>query len=417
MTGQSESRKQLYSFFQAGLQAVNGRLCVHRFLMENPSVGQTALVSIGKAASAMALGAVDALGGQLHSGLVITKQDHLDKACRDNERLTCLEAGHPLPDKRSLIAGGALIDFLEDTHKSAHLLFLISGGASSLVESLPGAMDLDALRKLNVWLLASGLDITKINCIRQSVSRIKGGKLKRWIGQRPSRVLMISDVADNSPDIIGSGLLAESSAGQLEMAGLPGWVHRLLTESVQEAEPGVEKIIPHTVVADIDMALAAAGGAAARTGHAVHIVEKRLTGETTAAGREVVSTLDNSDPGIYLWGGETTIRLPDSPGRGGRCQSLALSAAQSMQGRNDVILLVVGTDGTDGPGTDAGAIVDGTTVSRGRQAGQDPMEALDKADAGTFLAASGDLVTTGATGTNVTDMIIAMKMDTGQAGK
>jgi hydroxypyruvate reductase len=114
--------------------------------------------------------------------------------------------------------------------------------------------------------------------------------------------------------------------------------------------------------------------------------------------------------GIHLWGGETTLVLPEKPGRGGRNQHLALAAAGAMEGREDLALLAAGTDGTDGPTTAAGAIVDSGTWARVRDNGLDPEDCLRRADAGTCLADSGDLITTGPTGTNVTDMVIGLKL-------
>jgi hydroxypyruvate reductase len=112
---------------------------------------------------------------------------------------------------------------------------------------------------------------------------------------------------------------------------------------------------------------------------------------------------------VHIWGGETTVRLPVKPGRGGRNQSLALATAIAMAGRGDEYFLAGGTDGTDGPGEDAGAVVDGGSVSRGLLTGIDAANALQHADAGTFLEATGDLFTTGPTGTNVMDLAIGMK--------
>ena len=135
----------------------------------------------------------------------------------------------------------------------------------------------------------------------------------------------------------------------------------MLAECEREAaiDTGVDNPIPHTVVADIDQALAAAVEATMRAGYNAHVVNNRLSGDAIEAGHEVMATLDAADPGVYLWGGETTVHLPAKPGRGGRCQNLALSVARLLEGQNDIILLAAGTDGSDGPGVDAGAMIDG----------------------------------------------------------
>jgi glycerate 2-kinase len=113
--------------------------------------------------------------------------------------------------------------------------------------------------------------------------------------------------------------------------------------------------------------------------------------------------------GVHVWGGETTVQLPEHPGRGGRNQLLALAAACRIAGRAGIYLLAAGTDGTDGNSCDAGALVDGGSITRGEDGGFDASDCLSRVDAGAFLEASGDLVYTGPTGTNVMDLIIALK--------
>jgi hydroxypyruvate reductase len=124
-----------------------------------------------------------------------------------------------------------------------------------------------------------------------------------------------------------------------------------------------------------------------------------------------VQSLLDAGPGVRLWGGETTVVLPPQPGQGGRNQHLALAAALALRGRQDILLLAAGTDGNDGNTQAAGAIVDGGTVARAAAAGRDAARALREADAGGCLAAAGDLLVTGPTGTNVTDLAIGLKLD------
>jgi hydroxypyruvate reductase len=132
-----------------------------------------------------------------------------------------------------------------------------------------------------------------------------------------------------------------------------------------------------------------------------------LEGDAVAGGERVVEAALDEPGTVHLWSSETTVKLPESPGRGGRCQSLGLSAARCLARAGRGVVLAAGTDGTDGPGEDAGALVDAGTIARGRSAGRDADADLAAADAGSFLAASGDLVTTGPTGTNVMDLLMA----------
>jgi hydroxypyruvate reductase len=121
--------------------------------------------------------------------------------------------------------------------------------------------------------------------------------------------------------------------------------------------------------------------------------------------------LQEAPPGVvHVWGGETTVTLPAHPGRGGRCQQLALAAARELAGRDDAWLLAAATDGSDGPGDDAGALIDGGTIARGEAEGFDAAAVLARADAGRFLEASGDLLATGPTGTNVMDLVLGLRL-------
>ena len=125
---------------------------------------------------------------------------------------------------------------------------------------------------------------------------------------------------------------------------------------------------------------------------------------------ELCAALQSAQPGIHIWGGETSLILPDNPGRGGRNQHLAGVAARELDGNNDIVFLAAGTDGTDGPTPDAGGLVDGQTVERGKQKNMDLNNFLAAADIGNYLINTEDLVTTGPTGTNVMDLVVAYKL-------
>src|SRR5262249_10800202 len=118
---------------------------------------------------------------------------------------------------------------------------------------------------------------------------------------------------------------------------------------------------------------------------------------------------------VCVWGGESTVQLPPGPGRGGRNQHLALAAARLLAGQPQRLLLAAGTDGTEGGTGDAGALVDSETCARVALAELDADECLRRADSGTALAVSGDLIHTGPTGTNVGDLVIGLKLSEGAA--
>ena len=409
----SDPRQLLYKLLDCALEAVDGASAVRRALQADPITAQAPvrIISVGKAAQAMAEGACEVLGEQVRGGLVISKPGHLFPERLVSPHLETLEGGHPVPTAGSLEAGQRLLETIR-LADDAVLLFLISGGASSLVEAPITGLDLADLERMNRWLLGSGLPIDVMNLVRKCVSRIKGGGLMRPLSGRDLRALAISDVPGDDPAIIGSGLLVPDPglAQRVSALDLPdwlqGWIRMGLSgrAGIPEQGPRVE------LVATLEMAKRAAADAAAESGLAVWVEETFVEGDAAECGRSLAQALMAGPPGVRVWGGETTVRLPEHPGRGGRNQHLALAAAMELAGRGNCFLLSAGTDGTDGPTEDAGALVDGGTLDRAAVDGLDPAQCLADADSGTLLAASGDLIITGPTGTNVMDLILGLKL-------
>jgi len=172
--------------------------------------------------------------------------------------------------------------------------------------------------------------------------------------------------------------------------------------------------VKREIIATLDNAKSAALEAAKKLGYPAVLESAFVAGDAVGAGTRLAKKLLESDSGVvHVWGGETTVTLPESPGRGGRNQSLALAAAVTLQGQDHAWFLAAGTDGTDGPTEDAGALVDGETVARGAAAGLTAEQSLVRADAGSFLEVSGDLVATGPTGTNVMDIMLGLRVNSG----
>lgn len=396
--------------FKSALAAVHGRACVVRALAARSVDGPIELIALGKAAQAMTEGAIDALGAAVSGGLVVSKKGHLDAPWLAVHGLTAMTGGHPLPSAASLAAGQSLCARLAGSEAISRL-FLISGGTSSLVEQPVAGLGLAELERANDWLLSSGLPIGAVNLVRKSLSRIKGGGLLRWLELGRTEALAISDVPGDDVAVIGSGLLVAEPAlaervAQLE---LPEWLRDWVARGLAERGALPTGTAPTRVIASLDNARRAAVAEALARGLAAHEHRELLAGEAAICGAELGRRLRDGPRGIHIWGGETTVRLPESPGRGGRNQHLALAAARVIAGRSDCALLSVGTDGTDGPTDVAGALVDGGTLARAAERGFDAADALRRADAGSLLEASGDLVRTGATGTNVMDLVIGLK--------
>jgi glycerate 2-kinase len=405
----SGHRENILRIFQSALAAVNGRTCVRMRLENRPFSGKIYMVAVGKAACAMAQGARDALGNHIVDALIVSKKGYTESL-----PWPVLEAGHPLVDEASLEAGMQLLAFVDRIPKEVPVLVLISGGASALVEALPPQITLDHFQKINRWLLGSGLDINQYNRIRRRLSCLKGGRLAKLLSPRNVLCLIISDVPGNDLRAIGSGPLVadEDLRRPLILPGLPDFI----TETLKYMPPAPApddacfQNIKREIVATLDNAKSAAVEAAKKLGYLAIMESAFISGDAVGAGTRLAKKLLQSEPGVvHVWGGETTITLPELPGRGGRNQSLALAAAMILQGQDDAWFLAAGTDGADGPTDDAGALVDGSTVSRGENAGLEAKQHLARADAGSFLEASGDLVQTGPTGTNVMDMMLGYR--------
>ncbi len=404
-------RDNLLTLYAAALQAVEGRNCVRHYLQNHPLNDEPVVVlAMGKAAAAMAAGACDVLGERIINGMVVTKEGHADIALPSSLRV--IEAAHPVPDARSLEAGRAVIDLVSQMPTDCQLLVLTSGGASSLVEVLPEGVGLEQLAELNRWLLASGLSILAMNRIRQSVSCLKGGKLAGLLKGQTATNLLISDVPGDDPAFIASGPFYPAAATADDAETLPAWVVAMQQQAAALSNTSKSKqAVPHYIVASNQIACQAALACAQQHNWSAVYHSEFLEADAGGVAESLVKELDMLPPGVHIWGGESTVHLPPHPGRGGRNQHLALVAAQQLAGRDDCWFLAAGTDGTDGPTADAGALVDGGTIERGETEGLDAKDCLARADAGTFLEASGDLLHTGPTGTNVMDLVLAWKAE------
>ncbi len=367
---------------------MDGRRCVAAALARTPLPGPVHIAAVGKAAAAMALGAREALGSAPEHTLVIT---------RDADSCTALSAfpdteihigAHPLPDERTLACGARLLAWVRALPPAATPLFLISGGASALVEVLAPGVSLAALQDLNREGLRSGVDIAAFNARRVQVSALKGGKLAAALGGRPARALFISDVPGDDPAVIGSGLMGPAAGGDR---------------------------VQREVIASIETALEGAAAHAAAQGLAVHRAPQRFADSAVRVAARCAHELSLQRVPVCLWGGESTVTLPPNPGRGGRNLQLALAAARLIAGHDELLLLAAGTDGSDGVSEAAGALIDADTCARVSLAGLDADDCLARADAERALQASGDLIYTGPTGTNVGDLVIGLKLPRGAA--
>lgn len=401
-----KAKTYLIQAWKAGVESVRGERVTRAAIAGDRSEPITHLLAVGKAASSMCAGALDGFA-ENGRALVVTKYGHGD-AVAAHSRITVIESGHPLPDQNSLRAGQAVDAFVRSVPAGERLVMLVSGGASALAEVLPDAVDLETLRGVTGELLAGGYPIDEINAARIRVSNIKGGKLLGRFGGKSVCVYAISDVPGDSIDLIGGGIGGLHPPPVAQTNPLPPKIKNRI-ERLGDDPSGIVKTHSFAYHAKIIGTNRIARDSAAtflrELGIKIVTNEESLNKDIHAAAQQIAAGLSGGPAGAYIWGGEPTVVLPARPGVGGRNQSLALAVAGEIRGAGKISVLVAGTDGTDGPTNAAGALVDGDTFNAACGASS----ALQKANAGTYLARIAALFKPGPTGTNVMDLAIAIK--------
>ena len=389
------------------------------------SVDRILVLGAGKAVVGMTRGAIDVLGERIRGGAVTAPEG-------DGAPIGPVEAwtaSHPVPDTRGLAGAVAALETARSAGARDLVLCLLSGGASALWPAPPAGVSLSALQAATRRLLRAGAPIAEINAVRKHLSRIAGGRLARAAHPAAVVTLIVSDVVGSPPDAIASGPTVpdpttyedaldvvrrrEIDVPPTVLTHLQAGAMGEHPETPKPGSPGFERDSWHVIARNAD-ALEGAAREAERLGYRAVRAGDDMEGEAREVARAVARTAldppssdDDSRPVAILIGGETTVTVR-GPGRGGRNQEMALAVAREIAGREGIVVACVGTDGVDGPTGAAGGIVDGGTVARGRAAGLDAGEALDRNDSHPFLKAAGDLLVTGPTGTNVNDVVVIL---------
>lgn len=354
--------------------------------------GPVAVMAAGKAAVPMLRGVLD--GVEVSGGILVTKQDHLEGF--DHPLIRCMEAGHPVPDRRSLEAGKLFLEFARRGPKE--VVFCLSGGASALLELPVEGMSLEQLQELSRQLLNSGAAIEEINLVRKHLSLIKGGQLGLALSGSRLTTLLLSDVVGAGPEMIGSGPTLGDPSTVAQAEEIMSRYRLQLPGEVQFRETPTEVPGSFKVVADNRLLVQAATEAAGE--FQVRPWPRPLLGSVEEAARELAGAARALSPGeLLVAGGELTLEIPVRAGLGGRCQHLALLLAGEFH-QTDLQALVGASDGTDGPTDAAGAWVDGRTWSA------QASKALESFDSYRFFQQNGQAVMTGPTGTNVNDLVL-----------
>ncbi len=388
------------------------------------------VVGAGKAGAPMAQAVEDLLGSRISAGLVVVKEGHGGPT----KRIELAEAGHPAPTEAGLAAGKRVLALAQQANAHDLVIVLLSGGGSALLEAT-ARIDLADLQAMTAALLACGATINEINCLRKHMSLLKGGQLAQAAAPARLVTLVLSDVVGSPLDVIASGpTVADTTTwfdawAIVEKYDLPA---RLPQAVLTRLRAGVAGSLPDTpkvgdsafarshviVVGDNRVAAQAAVRQAEALGYNSLLLSTFIEGEASqvalvaaALAKEILAGSGPlPPPACLVLGGETTVTLSTSArvGTGGRNQELGLAAALVLQGVAGVTLAALATDGSDGPTDSAGAMVDGGTVRRGVALGRSAADALRCHDAYPFLQASGDLLRSGPTQTNVNDLIVVL---------
>ena len=387
------------------------------------------IIGAGKASAAMAKVAEEILGNHITAGIVVTKYAH----ALPLQKIICMEAAHPLPDEAGIKATIKTIEVVQQAGKNDIVICLISGGASSLWIDIPRNATLADVQQTFNILLQCGANIEEINTIRKHLSAIKGGQLLQHAPEANWFSFIISDVPGDDLSVIASGPTVPDSSSFADVKtivekydltnklpasilkhindGIGGWVN-------ETPKPGdvIFKQVQNKIIGNNRIALQAAAEKATAFGYSTVLVDANMKGDAATTGIEIMNRCkkySGNKPACMLFGGETTVKVTGK-GKGGRNQHLALSALLQLAQNEyfnqhyQLTFLSAGTDGTDGPTDTAGAIADKEIARFARKNKIDAQHYFDDNDAYHFFEQTGGLVKTGATQTNVMDIVVVL---------
>ncbi|HUQ65021.1 MAG TPA: glycerate kinase [Flavitalea sp.] len=370
----------------------------------------------GKASAAMAFEVENILQHHIKESVVVVRDQFPFKL----KHTRMIIGGHPLPDTHSVIAAEEITKLLRKIRKNDLLIFLLSGGASSLMTDIPEECTLSEVNTIFDKLIKSGAAIHEINTVRKHLSKLKGGQLVKQCSGAAVVSLIISDVPENDLQVIGSGpTVGDQSTFRDAMQTLDKYgllktapysiinhLQKGLDGNIEENPKPGDRIFAKThnkIIADNKKALDAAKTAAEQLGYEVQIITESLQGLAEEAATSWIEDARSQQRKniCLLAGGETTVHVKGN-GKGGRNQQFALAAATALKNYSEITLLAAGTDGSDGPTDVAGAIIDSSTYNEHAE------QYLQNNDAYNFFIEYGGLIKTGATHTNVMDLVVTL---------
>ena len=437
----NQTRKNVLEIFKAGLDAVDPIKLINEIVclkepfitikdisLDLSSYENIYIIGIGKAAAAMAQTLEKILGDHLTEGIIIVKYGH----ALSMKKVHVIEAGHPVPDEAGYKGAQECAKILQRSGNKDLLFFLISGGGSALFPYPVEGLTLADIQKITSLLLEAGADIQEINTLRKHLSRVKGGRSAQLAYPATLITLILSDVIGDKLESIASGptvpdtstftdclkILAKYNIRERLPSGVVEIFKKGVRGEIEETPKPGDPLFDKTknlIIGNNFQAVKAACLKAEEHGYKSLILSTFIEGETRDAAKihaAIAKEIHRSGnpikpPACVLSGGETTVTI-SGRGKGGRNQEFVLAAAIEITGMENMIVFSCGTDGTDGPTDAAGAIADGTTVTRAMNMGMDPADYLKTNDSYHFFKHLNDLIITGPTYTNVMDLRIIL---------
>ncbi len=416
------------NLLQQHLHIDKNNLRIGTRVVELHTINKLLVIAVGKAAAAMAVQAEQLLTEAITAGICVTKYQH----SLPLKKLKLLEAGHPIPDEKSIQAGAKILLLLKNLTEKDVVLVLLSGGASALIEDLPEGLVLKNVQQAVDSLMRCGASIHEINTVRKHLSKLKGGGLARAAFPAQVHTLVLSDVVGDNLDVIASGpTVPDTSSFADAIAVLDKYklwesipvniqqhLHKGLKNEIDETPKVNDTIFEKcftTIIGSNKIALLAAAREAKSLGYHTNIFKNNADDNTEQLARTMVKQLADYSgmlPACFLAGGETTLEVTGS-GMGGRNQHFVLCALDEMLNlyqpyKNNLTVLSAGTDGTDGPTDATGAIADLKSYKSIPDIKPTLNKALTEFDSYNFFEKNYGLIKTGATQTNVMDIMMVI---------
>lgn len=404
----------LRELFASAIDAAHPRHVLADHLPADRS-GRVIVIGAGKAAAAMAEVVEREWQGEV-SGLVVTRYEH-GAAC---QKIEVVEAAHPVPDDAGERVARRVLQLVSNLQESDRVIFLLSGGGSSLLALPAEGITLADKQALNKALLKSGATIGEMNCVRKHLSAIKGGRLAKACWPATVYTYAISDVPGDEATVIASGptvadpttsaeALAILARYQIEIpASVRAWLQDPRSETVKPGDPCLARS-HFQLIATPQQALDAAAAKARAAGLPALILgdlegESREVAKVHAgiARQVVLHGQPIQPPCVILSGGETTVTVRGN-GRGGRNAEFLLSLTDSLKGLPGVYALAGDTDGIDGSEDNAGALMTPDSYAQAARLGLSASDELDANNGYGYFAALDALIVSGPTRTNVND--------------